>query len=154
MIESRTKLRILTALAAAVLAGFWLYALLSHRPSELDTASKLADDIRSKLQVQLKKKNNAIGKFVEGAHRTVRVGSAEIVKCAVITTDGGEKIDDDLSNLTRVDIVIRVRWYEEWLDREGESEVHYTLVPRDGKLHPTAFRIGNTTAYYTRAECR
>ena len=153
--KSKTKLRMLTILAAAVLTGFWLYALVdNNRSSKLDTVPKLTDEIRSKLQDELKKKNCEIGTFVEGAHRTVKPQSFEIVKCAVVTADGGEKIKDDLSNITHVDIVIRVKWYDTWLSREGESEVHYRLVPRDGKLHPTPFKIAKTSASYTRADCK
>jgi len=48
--------------------------------------------------------------------------------------------------------VIRAVW-DGWFAKNGETEVRYTLIPQDGKLHPTPFKIVRTTARYTRSGC-
>jgi len=52
-----------------------------------------------------------------------------------------------------VEVVIRAVW-DGWFAKNGSTEVRYTLIPKDGKLHQTPLRIVGMTARYTRSECR
>lgn len=151
---TRRKIRsLILTLMGVLLAGFWLYALWDGGTVPVKTPQTLGGDIRAMIQSGLAAENNEVRKFVEYAHRTVTVKSLELVKCEVTTTDGAEAVNADLSNIREVEVVIRAVW-DGWFARNGKSEVRYTLVPRDGKLHPTPFRIAETTARYTRSECR
>lgn len=152
MTQRKIRSLILT-LMAVLLAGFWLYALFGGGMEPEKTALELGGDVRAQIQEILASEDNAVGKFVEYAHRTVKVKSLEIVKCEVTTTDGGKTVNPDLSNLKEIEVVIRAVW-DGWFAKNGETEVHYTLVPADGKLLPMEPRIAKTTAHYTRSECR
>lgn len=152
MTRRKVKSLILT-LVGILLAGFWLYALWGGGTILAKTPQKLGGDIHAVIQEGLSAEDNAVRRFVEYAHRTVKVRSLEIVRCEVTTADGAGAVNADLSNIKAVEVVIRAVW-DGWFARGGETEVLYTLVPRDGILHPTPFRIIRTTANYTRSECR
>ncbi len=151
---TQRKIRtLILVLVGAILAFFWIYALIWGGGIPAQTTANFGGDIRADIQTKIAAADNEISKFVEYAHRTVKVKSLKIVKCEATTTDGGKTVNPDLSNLKEVEVVIHTVW-DGWFDKNGESEVHYTLVAENGKLRPTPFRIGETTALLTRAECR
>ena len=152
MTQRKIRSLILT-LMGALLACFWLYALLGGGTAPVKTPRKLGGDLRAMIQTELATGDNEVRRFVEYAHRTVKVKSLEIVKCEAATSDAAETVNADLSNIKEVVVVIRAGW-DGWFAKGGETVVRYTLVPKDGKLHPTPFKVTKTTARYTRSECR
>ena len=152
MTQRKIRVLILTLLGI-LLAGFWLYALFAGGAPQAKSPQNLSGDIRAMVQGGLAAGDNEVRRFVEYAHRTVTVKSLEIVKCEVVTIDGDERINADLSDVREVEVVIRAVW-DGWFAKNGSTEVRYTLIPKDGKLHQTPLRIVGTTARYTRSECR
>ena len=152
MTQRRMRSLILT-LMAVLLAGFWLYAFFGGGNVPVKTPQKLGGDLRVMIQEGLAAEDNEVRRFVEYAHRTVKVRSLEIVKCEATTSDAAQAVNADLSNIKEVAVVIRAVW-DGWVVKGGTSEVRYTLIPRDGKLHPTPFKVIKTTAHYTRSECK
>ena len=152
MTQRKIRSLILT-LMGVLLAGFWLYAIFGGGAAPVKTPRKLGGDIRAMIREGLSAENNEVRGFVEFAHRTVKVKSLELVKCEVTTTDGAETVNADLSNIKKIEVAIRAVW-DGWFAKGGETEVSYTLVPKDGILHPTPFKVTKTTARYTRSECR
>ena len=152
MTQRKMRSLILT-LVGILLAGFWIYAFSGGGAIPAKTPRKLVGDVRAVIQEGLAAEDNAVRRFVEYAHRTVKVKSLEIVKCEVATADGAEVVNADLSNIEKIEVVIRAVW-DGWFARNGETEVHYTLVPEGGQLHPTPLKVIRTTARYTRSECR
>ena len=151
---TQRKIRtLILVLVGGVLAFFWIYALIWGGDIPPQTTDNFGGDVRADIQTKIAAADNEIGRFVEYAHRTVKVKSLKILKCEATTTDGGKTVNPDLSNLKEVEVVIHAVW-DGWFAKNGESEVHYTLVAENGKLRPTPFRIGKTTAFHTRAECR
>ena len=151
---TQRKIRsLILMLMGVLLAGFWLYAIFGGGTAPVKTPRKLGGDIRAAIQKGLYAKDNEVRGFVEYAHRTVKVKSLELVKCEVTTTDGAEAVNADLSNIKRVEVVIRAIW-DGWLAKDGVTEVRYMYIPKNGKLHPTPFKVARTTAYYTRSNCR
>ena len=154
MTQGKIRSLILTVMGI-LLAGFWLYAVFGGGMEPAKTALELGGDVRAQIQAELAAEDNAVRKFVEYAHRTVTVKSLELLKCEVTTIDGTDAVNADLSNIRKIEVVILAVW-DGWFAKNGRSEVHYSLIPQDGKLHPTPFRIPerSTTARYTRSDCR
>ena len=153
MTQRRIRFLIL-ALLAVLLAGLWLYAfLMGDIAAPAKTPRHLSGDIRALVQQNLAAPDNEVRIFVEYAHRTVKVKRLELVKCEVKTTDGAEAVNADLSNIERVEVVVRAVW-DGWVVKDGATEVRYMYIPKDGKLHPTPLKVARTTARYTRSNCR
>ena len=67
----------------------------------------------------LSRSNSKLRKFIEYAHVTVTVKSANITRCEVTTIDGTEKAGKNNSNIAEVSMLIRFLW-------EGIIDTGYT----------------------------
>ena len=150
--KRRSLRRGLLLIPIAVLAGFWIYAAVGNGGS---TSTKIAGKhIREDIQKILSRDDNKVKSFVEDAHRTVTVRSLKVAKCEILTSDGSTELNEDLSNLNRVDITLLVKW-DGWFHKGGETTVAYSLLPDgNGGIQTTPFKVVSTTARYTKDSCK
>jgi len=153
MRDKRSSLRRwLLRISVLVLGGFWIFAATGNGGSTSTDAAE--ENIRADLQKLLGEKGNNVKSFVEEAHRTVTVRSLKVTKCEISTLDGSSELNEDLSNLDRMDIELLAQW-DGWFHKNGETVVGYSLLPDgDGGLKTTPFRVVSTTARYTKSCCK
>ena len=110
------------------------------------SVEQMEESIRENLDRELQNPNNRLVEFVERSHKTVKVKSAKVTKCALRTSGGGKA---DGSDIELVDIEITLKW-DGIFHKNGETVVGYSVMRKDGKPVNSTPRIIRTTARINR----
>lgn len=106
------------------------------------TVSDFRDETIRDVNAELSKPSSNLKTFIEDAHVTVTVTSANVVRCDVTTIDGTDKAGRGDSNIAQVSLLIRFQWqgildtgysdlrlvYDAQNDRLLKSEIEYTTA--------------------------
>lgn len=107
--------------------------LLNHSTEKTKTVEEWVRVLTSSINEELRDTKNGpwknVYRHIESAHATVTAKSGYVKTCQVETIDGSNKVGSNEENISRVHLVITVRW-DGIIHRNGYTDFYFLLDPR------------------------
>lgn len=134
---------IVFGMVAYCIVGPEMTRCFSSECPQVKTVDQYRDECIEKMNSQLANSDDAIRKYIEGVHVTVKVTSAYVLDCNVTTVDGSNLAGKDDSNVQEVALTIRFFWDGE-IHKGGHTDLALRIDARAGKVLDA--KVVNTSA--------
>lgn len=96
------------------------------------TVADVRSELVSEINSALRDPNDPIRKFVEDAHVTVDITSANVLKCEIDTIDGSSNAGRNWENIAQIKLTIRLYW--DGVFHKGGKTDFQVVYAADGTL--------------------